>query len=440
MTTPAAVVARLARDGFLRNVLVLMTGTAFAQALTFAMAPVLTRLYDPASFGVFGLFTSLVGIVGVVATGGYHLAIVLADDDGDAVNVLALAAGITGCVSLASLVLVAGAVRTNWLPSLAGGDPTISALVWWLPPAVLAIGLFNGLNYWFTRKRRFAQLSSARLLQTATAVGTQTAAGLLGFGAAGLVVGQVAGQVLSSLSLVGRLWRRDEPLLRRTVRPDRVRRLAGVHRDFPRYSSPQALLNALSQNIPALLLAASFTPATVGFYLLAHRLLALPTSLVRQSVRQVFYERVNSVPQRLRARLLLRTTASLALIGLLPALLVVAFAPALFEIVLGAGWREAGVYARYLTLWLYVAFLNPPSVMMFPVLNAQRAHLGIEVVFLGVRAAALLAGGYLGSAVLAVALFAAAGAVFNLVLIGYAFWRTYGEGVAGSSRGASGNA
>ena len=48
---------------FFRNVLVLMSGTALAQIITVAVAPLLTRLYNPVDFGIFGVYASIVGIL-----------------------------------------------------------------------------------------------------------------------------------------------------------------------------------------------------------------------------------------------------------------------------------------------------------------------------------------------------------------------------------------
>ena len=57
----------LPKSEFSRNVLKVMTGTTFAQALPILVAPVLTRLYSPEEFGVFYLFAALVSILSDVS-------------------------------------------------------------------------------------------------------------------------------------------------------------------------------------------------------------------------------------------------------------------------------------------------------------------------------------------------------------------------------------
>ena len=81
-------IRKLKKGGFLMNVLTLMTGTALAQILLIAISPILTRLYTPAEFGTFALFTSLTSAIAVVAAGRYELAVILPRRHTDAFNLM----------------------------------------------------------------------------------------------------------------------------------------------------------------------------------------------------------------------------------------------------------------------------------------------------------------------------------------------------------------
>ena len=95
------------KGSFAAHVLTLMTGATIAQAIPIAIAPILTRLYTPSDFGVFALFSSLVSLAAIIATGRYELAIMLPEDDQDAINLMALSVGISLLVSSICLVVVA---------------------------------------------------------------------------------------------------------------------------------------------------------------------------------------------------------------------------------------------------------------------------------------------------------------------------------------------
>ena len=52
----------LPRSEFVRNVLTLITGTTIAQAIPIAIGPILTRIYTPEEFGLYGIFIVIVFI------------------------------------------------------------------------------------------------------------------------------------------------------------------------------------------------------------------------------------------------------------------------------------------------------------------------------------------------------------------------------------------
>ena len=52
----------------LRGITSIVAGSIAGQGLVILSYPLLTRLYDPAEFGLLTVFTSLVGILGVIST------------------------------------------------------------------------------------------------------------------------------------------------------------------------------------------------------------------------------------------------------------------------------------------------------------------------------------------------------------------------------------
>jgi hypothetical protein len=66
---------------FVRNI---AAGAAAAQAVTFAVAPLIARLFGPEAFGLQGVFNSVVVLLAAVAALGYPMVIVLPKRDADA--------------------------------------------------------------------------------------------------------------------------------------------------------------------------------------------------------------------------------------------------------------------------------------------------------------------------------------------------------------------
>mgnify|MGYP003329557829 FL=1 len=95
---------QLKESEFFRHVATLTAGTFLAQLITVMITPVLSRLYTPADYAVFAIFTSIVSQVAVGASLRLEMALPTIKDDGEALQLLRLAAKIIFIVSGASIV------------------------------------------------------------------------------------------------------------------------------------------------------------------------------------------------------------------------------------------------------------------------------------------------------------------------------------------------
>ena len=91
-----------------------------------------------------------------------------------------------------------------------------------------------------------------------------------------------------------------------------------------------------------------------------------------------------------------KTTLWLAAIVVVPTIAVMVVGPWLFSAVLGEEWREAGVYARWLVLWIACGVINVPASAALQVLKRQRLLLVMEIGLLVGRVVALVVPGAAG--------------------------------------------
>lgn len=418
---PLSYAKKLGQKGFLHHAAVLTSGTAISQILLVASAPLLSRLYAPDAFGLLGVYISIVSWLNAIGGLRYEQAIVLAKDNEEASNLFAMTCTIISSIALLS----AGAI---WLvgPRIASlfGTPELASLLWLLPLSVLSLGYYNAFNYWFTRVKQFTSLATAKVVRSVGTIAAQTGAGAMNLAGAGLILGQIAGQLIGLTNLAYQLVKHRQ-LTTEKLSLRRMPKLASEHKAFPLYQAPQAILGAISVTMPTLVFGALFGPAVAGWYWFTQRFLRLPSELIGQSVRQVFFQRASEL-QRSGKRvypLFKKATLSLLLIALIPALLLIAIGPQLFSFVFGTEWQQAGIYARWIALWWLFEFINPPSIKMFTVLGMQRHLLTYELGLFVARAAAIASGAVLGSALVAIALFALVGMASNLAIITY-MWAT----------------
>ena len=403
------------RESALEPVLMLVGGTAAAQALVFAARPLLTRLYTPEAFGVFTLVTTAVSLLSVVAHGGYRFAVLLPARDDAAGGLVGLS--LAGAV--AATVLAAAGVAAAAAAGWTHGDPA-----WWLlAPALLALDASQTFETWLTRRGRFGVVSRSRVAQSAAVVAVQlgaaAAGGALG-GAAGLVAGALAGFAVS-LALTGAaVVRADGRALAAAFRPAMMRDLARRYARFPAFSAPAALLNLGATRLPVLLLAAFAGAATVGQFGVAYGTLALPLGLVTGAAGQVFFARAAvAVRDGTLPGLTRRTLRGLLAVTVFPSLAVVAAGPSLFAFVFGPEWATAGEFARTIAPWTLAASVAAPLTALFDVLERQRADLAFSVAMAAVMTAVLVVAGLRGTPEEMVL---AAGVAGTLLRTGHVAW------------------
>lgn len=400
---------------FAIDVAKLATGTTFAQILTILASPILTRFYGPEAFGFFALFTSITGIIGVIVCLRYNFAIMIPKNDGEAVNLLALSLLIVVVISgLTFLALYFGADALLLLLK----TPDLAAYLVLVPPFVFVSGIFLALNSWNTRTKHFGRLSIARVTSSACTTGAQLGAGFAGLTTGGSLIGaSLLGSVVSTGVLGGQIWRDDRHTFIENLSLSKMLDGLRQYKKFPLYDSGSALMNTISWQLPAFLLAAFFSPAIVGFYALGWRLLQLPMSLIGTAISQVFFQRAAEVEHGggNLAPFAEGVFQTLLNIGLFPMLILTVVGEEVFQVIFGQIWAEAGVYAQILSVWAIIWFISSPLTTIYLVKGKQEFGLKMNISIFLTRLGSLIAGGLFGSPIVALLLFSASG----IVIYGY---------------------
>lgn len=407
---------KIKKGSFVKNVAILMSGTAISQGIIIAATPILTRLYDPSDFGILALYTSIISILTVIVAWRYELAIVLPESDKEASDILKLSISIVFIMSIISFVFMS--LFYERVTSMLGVQ-SIDYFIYVIPFSLLFLGLYECLKFWSTRQKHYKRLSISNVFKAKASVGTQVGSGVIGIGSVGLVAGQIIGQMMASLVLLFQVVRDDRKLLFRRSEFKEIQALAKRYSDLPLYSAPQATINSVSKNVPAILLTAYFGTAVVGLYALALKLLQLPITLLGNTFMQVFFQKATEVVNKKGDvyKLYKKAVSKLFIIGILPTIFIILFAPLLFKVVLGEEWLEAGIYAQWLILWLFMFFVNRPSIIMIRIINWHKFHLVSEIIFMVMKIMAIIIGATYYDQLVSIILYSLVSTAHYLILL-----------------------
>lgn len=416
----------LPRSQFTKNVLTLMTGTVIAQAIPIIITPVLTRIFSPEQFGEFGTYMAICSIIAIVVTGRYELAIIIPKEDKQAINILALSIGLSIVISLFLLIIVSFFISEL---SLLLGYKSNALWLYFVPLTTLIIGCFESLNYWNNRNLEYKLMASSRVLQTSTTGLTQLVlGGIIRLGTAGLVTGQILGQLISALFLAINIMRKNRKLIGEVSFLE-IFKAAGRFKNFPKFLIISHGFNVSSSQSPIILLNSLFINSISGLYLLTNRVLSAPISLIAKSIGDVFRQQASMdyAKNGQCTVIYIKTLKKLTVLSILPFSILFIFSEFIFTVAFGEEWSQAGIIAKILTPTFFLRFISTPLSSMFSIAEAQNYDLYWQVILFILVVTSFIIGSYFDSYRVALILFSASYCLMYIINIYLSFSLSKGK-------------
>ena len=366
--------------GFYSGFFHLFSGLAVVQLLNFGFSLLLPRFYSPLDFALFGVFTSIVFILLELVALKLDVTIFFPKEDEESLEIVhavfMVALGICLFILLTSVFVVFIYDRIYLL----------------LPLSVLVYGLVLPLNAWYSRKKRYRVINTARIIQ-AFAIPLLSLAFIIIFNLGyGLILGFIVGQSAGLLYLFYGFKDFNSRLLTIAI----ARKYLMRYRRFPTYGVFSALVNSLAQNSLVLLIRFFFGTVAAGHFTLASRILRAPAGMYQSSVAQIFLADARQKSGRALYLYMKKMLWFGLLLGLVPVVVVLISGPSLFVWVFGEEWSSAGYMAQYLVLWIFSTAVISPVALLLDIRQQLRFEAGYNVFLLLFRVSAILAGVYMG--------------------------------------------
>lgn len=378
---------------FLQRVSMLVGGTAIGQLIAILALPILTRLYEPESFSVLAVYSSALSLLTVAACLRLEIAIPLPKSDKVAAALCVLA--IISVCFFTMLSTLAVIFIPNIFNSLTNG--LISQFLWLIPLGVFAVGMYNTLQYWSTRNKKFGLISKTRVIQSLSGTSIKLGFGYLLSGwAAGLVFGQLVSQSAGFVSLGRSLIKNDWHIFK-SLRPIHLNLAIKRYEKFPKYSTWEAFANTGGIQIPVILIAYYAVGAEAGYLIIAMQLLSVPTSLVGNAVAQVYLaEGAERYHRNELKAFTYATIGNLAKLAIFPLLAVAIASPFLMPYLLGEGWDRVGILISWMVPWFFMQFITSPVSMSLHITGNQKAAFFLQLIGFFLRVGSVFVAGLYG--------------------------------------------
>lgn len=337
------------KSDLLRNTSILISGTALAQLIPILLQPVLRRYFSPDTFGAYSVYTSLIGILIVISSFRYELAIILPDNDKEAAAVFYLAV-ILNFIFNIFLILVIFLWKIKILLFLNLPDK-FAIYLYLVPLGTFLFSLYQSLNYWLIREKRFLPISLNKFIRRGFEGGAQ-----LTFKFAkvsnGLIYGDLIGHISNICSGIYQGMRSGLSIS--LFSPRKIMYVLYRYSDYPKFNIVPAFMSACSYLLPAIMINKFYSPENTGYFDLSKLLLSIPLALIATSISNVLLQQISEKDKSKISirRDLISMFYLVALVSVLEIGTIMFFAEDIFRIFFGPKWIFSGTISKIM-VWAF---------------------------------------------------------------------------------------
>ncbi|MDG5799896.1 oligosaccharide flippase family protein [Marinilabiliaceae bacterium ANBcel2] len=381
-------------NDYIKNVIKLFTGAGLAQVAGLLMTPVLTRLYSPVDFGTFSIFILAASFYSIIKTFALEKAVIVCKTKSESKEIVSSAAAI---IVFCDIIIIAAFPLISYLFST---HLNITISFYYFAAILLfssVIGLMRLYQGFSNFNLRYGSIAKSNVLKVTGITIIQMAAGFAGYNYKGLIVGAIAGSVISVLFLT---IKNPEVKLTSKFSKKGLKNAFSVFKiehQFAKFEMPNSIINELSVQFPLILFKSVFGSATAGFYHLSHKLLAQPSQLIGRSVYDVFIKNSSDLEQQQvsQSTIAFKTFKFLLTLGVVPFSIILFYGEPIFKIIFGEQWGVSGEAASIISPWMLFVFAGSPISSVFVVKRKLKLSFQLNISILILRVGALLTGIFL---------------------------------------------
>ena len=150
--------------------------------------------------------------------------------------------------------------------------------------------------------------------------------------------------------------------------------IAKKFKKFPSFNTPMVFANTLSNELPVFFLATYFPSETLGYFLLANRLIVIPMNLVGTAINKVYFQKASETFNKNKKNLFplyINTTKNLILLGLPPLFMFYFSSDFIVDLIFGDKWVVTGQIMKIIAFTAFFKFITSPIGTSFTIINKQ---------------------------------------------------------------------
>lgn len=332
-----------------RNTTILISGTAVAQLIPILLQPLLRRYFAPEVFGAYSVYLSIMGILIVISSFRYELAIILPSNDKEAGGIFFLAILLNLLFNI--ILFLATLIWKTRILGFLNLNEAYGNYLYLIPLGTFIFGTYQSINYWLIRKKKFLPLSVNKFVRRGFEGAAQIIFKFIKV-PNGLIYGDLIGHIANLL--YGFIQGIRNGLSLRFLSAIKIKYVLKKYSEYPKYNLIPAFMSACSYLLPAIMINKFYSAESTGYFDLSKLLLSVPPALIASSISNVLLQRVSeknksgaSIRNDLLSILIFITFAAAFEIAV-----IMLWAEDIFRIFFGERWEISGSISKIL-VWAF---------------------------------------------------------------------------------------
>ncbi|MCA0950240.1 hypothetical protein [Shewanella chilikensis] len=345
-----------------------------AKIIGFATIPIITRLYNPELMGVSSSIMSIILILSSISTLKTAVAIPLPRSDSSAGVIVLLSSFILFLYTLIIAIIIFYLKKIN----IGNSDfLLISDYLYFVPIAVLFIGINEIVSNYLIRNKYFNRLAFGNIVQSLVGNGLKLLPLFLPVNVIYLLGGTITTIGFNGLiNLVGVY----NDLSRKRIKLSFKLSMSIYHRyrDLSFYRTLSQFILVLTSNLPILYFSYVFDAHSTGILALTISMINVPIVLVAQSIGQAYYGEIAALGKHKIEQikeLTVNLVKRMLLISSIPFLTIAFLGEEIFSTLFGEEWQGSGEYASIMSIYLIFNLLVLPVINVLNVLEKNKLYL-----------------------------------------------------------------
>ena len=356
---------------FIGDSFLMILSSGIAQVILIITTPIITRLYSPAEFGEFTIFSNIAMILIPIINARYDLLIVNAKNDRSA-NILSQISFLISLLIL--LILIPILAISAWL------YPNFILDFIFIIIMLFLVSLTNIFTNYLNKERKYKVLSLINVFRAGSMALLQIIFGLLALGSLGLIIG-FSLSYIAGITLGYKTFKKHFNIVRDK---EETKALFLENKNQLVYSTPSILLNSLSFSVVVFFIGILYTNTEVGIYGMAIRVLGIPVTIISLGLSKIFMQQANDyyIERGNFRNLLLKFSSTLVIVSIILYVPLYLFSEELVNILLGHSWVDAITVIKIVIPLFVIRLIVSTVSLSVIVLQKQQLELILQALFL----------------------------------------------------------